>query len=87
VDEPTIAERLRDLQSDVQRILSAMGTYVTQEQRNADQVIQELKLAAVAKDQAEDRARLDTLRNWVWSAVIGPVIVGTVLYFLLGGKS
>lgn len=61
----------------VQRLVDVQQSYVTRE-------IMELKLEAVAKDQAEDRARLDKLSNWAWSAVIGPVIVGVILFVLLG---
>lgn len=77
MDEPTIPEMLRDLQADVHRLLANQDQYVTRE-------ILELKLASLAKDQAEDRARLDALSRWVWSAVVGPVIVGVILYLLLG---
>jgi len=44
----------------------------------------ELKLASVASDQAEDRARLDAMSRWVFTAVLGPVIVGIILWILLG---
>lgn len=84
MDEPTIGEMLRDLQSDVSRILSQMDRYVTQEQRAADQVIADLKLDAIGKTLAEDKLRIDKLKNWVWSAVVAPVIVGLILYLLLG---
>jgi len=77
MDEPTIPEMLRDLQADVHRLLANQDQYVTRE-------ILELKLASLAKDQAEDRARLDALSRWVWSAVVGPVIVGVILYLLIG---
>lgn len=79
MDEPTLAELLRAVRADVQRLVDTQSLYVTKE-------ILDLKLDALTKDQAEDRARLDKMSNIVWSAVIGPVIVGVVLYFLLGGK-
>lgn len=77
MDEPTLAEMIRAIQADVTRMLGAQERYVTKE-------IMELKLDAISKDQAEDRARLDTMSRWVWSAVVGPVIVGIILYLLIG---
>jgi hypothetical protein len=77
MDEPTIPELLRDLQADVRTILQRQEQYVTKE-------ILDLRLEGLAKDQAEDRARLDAMSRWVWSAVVGPVIVGIVLYLVLG---
>lgn len=77
MDEPTLAEMIRALQSDVTRMVAVQERYVTKE-------ILELKLDKLAENQAEDRARLDTLSRWVWSAVIGPVIVGLILYLLIG---
>lgn len=84
MDEPTLAEMIRALQRDVSQLLMNQERYVTQEQRAADQKVFELQLAAVAGDQKEDRARIDNMGRLVWSAVIGPVIVGVILYFLLG---
>lgn len=70
---------LRALQADVRRLLDREASYVTKE-------ILDLRLDALSKDQAEDRARLDSMSRWFWSAIVGPVIVGVVLYFLLGSK-
>ena len=80
MDEPTLAEEVRLLRRDVHALLKAQETYVTRE-------ILELKMSSLAKDQAEDRARLDRMSNWFWSAFLGPVIVGVILYFLLGTGS
>lgn len=68
---------IRRLQDDVTRMLALQEQYVTKE-------ILGLKLDAMAKDQAEDRARLDNMSRIVWSAVIAPVIVGVILYLLIG---
>lgn len=84
MDEPTIPERLRDLQADVSRILANLDRYVTQEQRTADKELIELKIATLAKEAERDQARLSTLKNLVWSAVVAPVIVGVILYLLIG---
>jgi hypothetical protein len=77
MDEPTLAEMIRALQADVSRMLAAQERYVTKE-------IMDLRLEKLAENQAEDRARLDTMSRWVWSAVVGPVIVGIILYLLIG---
>lgn len=84
MDEPTLAEMIRDVQADVTRILSQMDRYVTQEQRTSDKELADLKLAKVAEAVAAEKARTDTLRTWVWSAVVTPVIVGLILYLLIG---
>jgi hypothetical protein len=84
VDEPTISEMLRDLQSDVQRLLDRQEQYVTKE-------ILGLKLESLAKDQADlekaqaaDRERITAMSRWLWSGVVAPVIVGIILYVLIG---
>jgi hypothetical protein len=86
MEDPTLGEMIRGLRADVQRLIDREALYVTQEQRATDKELSELKIHAVASDQKEDRARLDNMARLVWSAFIGPVIVGVVLYFLLGGK-
>lgn len=86
MDEPTVAEELRALRRDVQTLITSQSLYVTQEQRTSDAKIFELQLAAVSGKLIEDRARIDRLVQWFWTALVGPVIVGVVLYFLLGGK-
>lgn len=77
MDEPTLAEEVRLLRRDVHALLEAQRQYVTKE-------IMDLKLEALSKDQAEDRARLDAMSRWLWSGVVAPVIVGIILYVLLG---
>lgn len=77
MDEPTVPEMIRELQRDVREMRAEQERYVTKE-------ILDLRLEALAKDQAEDRARLDTMSRWVWSGVIAPVIVGVILFVLLG---
>lgn len=77
MEEPTLAEEVRRLSEHVQRLVDVQQTYVTKE-------ILDLRLDAVIKDQAEDRARLDKLSNWAWTVIVGPVIVGLILYVLIG---
>lgn len=84
MEEPTLYEMIRSLQADVRRLLADQALYVTQEQRASDKEVMDLKLAAVAADQKEDRARLDNMGRLLWSAVLGPVIVGIILYVLIG---
>lgn len=93
MEDPTLAEMIRGLRADVQRLIDREALYVTQEQRATDRELFELKIAAesaarseVAKDLAETATRISNMSRLVWSAVIGPVIVGVILYFLLGGK-
>ena len=84
MDEPTLAEEVRRLADRVQSLVDAQAQYVTKE-------ILELKLQAVVKDHedleklvTDDRARIDRLKNWIWTAVVAPVIVGLILYLLIG---
>ncbi len=84
MDEPTLAEMIRALQSDVTRMRAEQSLYVTKE-------IMDLKLESLAKEQADlsrelevDRARIATIHRWLWSGVVAPVIVGIILFILLG---
>lgn len=84
MDEPTLAEEVRRLADEVRRLANTQQTYVTRE-------ILELKLAGLTKEQADqERAlgvqaeRMTHLSRTVWSAVVAPVIVGIILYVLLG---
>jgi hypothetical protein len=86
VEEPTQWELLRSLQRDVQQWITDRAMYVTQEQRESDKRIMDLQYQALAKDQQEDRERLDRLSRNFWTTIAAPVIVGITLYFLLGGK-
>ena len=84
LDEPTVGELLRDIQAEVRAMAVRQELYVTQEQRISDQKVYDLKFAALEKERAEDRARMTRLSQLVWSSIIGPVIVGVILYALLG---
>lgn len=84
MDEPTLAEMIRSLQADVSRMCAEQSLYVTKE-------IMTLKLEALAKEQADlareleiDRARIATIHRWLWSGIVAPVIVGIILFILLG---
>lgn len=86
MDEPTIPEMLRDLQADVSRVLARLDQFVTQEQRAADQKVLDLRMEAITMRLAEDKARVERMKNLVWTAIVSPVIVGLILYALIGGK-
>lgn len=77
MDEPTLAEEVRRLSDEVRRLVDNQRSYVTKE-------IMDLRMDALQKDQMEDRARLDAMSRWVFTAVLGPVIVGVILYLLIG---
>lgn len=77
MEEPTLAEEVRRLSDEVRRLVDVQRSYVTKE-------IMDLRLDALQKDQQEDRARLDAMSRWVFTAVLGPVIVGVILYLLVG---
>lgn len=96
MDEPTLWEAIRSIQADVRRMVQDQDLYVTQEQRASDKTIMDLRLAALAKDQAEgqtaDRARITALeedkvqtRRIVLSAFLLPILV-LVGAWLLGVK-
>lgn len=89
MDDPTpsVWEILRDVQADVRKILTDQALYVTQEQRASDKALTDLRMANLEEDQKETKARLDRLASGAWTALVAPVIVGVVLYFLLGGKT
>ena len=82
MDEPTVWETLRAIQAVLARMEGAQALYVTQEQRESDKRIASLELANLAKDQAEDRARITALeddkvqtRRIVLSAFILPILI------------
>jgi len=84
MDEPTLAEEVRLLRRDVHALVEAQREYVTRE-------ILGLKLEALAKEQddlakdvAADRERITAMSRWLWSGVVAPVIVGIILYVLIG---
>lgn len=87
MDEPTVAEEVRRLSDVVKRLADGQRDYVTKE-------IMDLKLSAldranaeVVKDQEALQERMTHIYRTVWTAVVGPVIVGVILYFTLGKGS
>lgn len=64
-----------------------LGGYVTQERYEAEKQLAEHKHAQLATAVAEGRARVARAVNLALSAFVAPVIVGLVMWFLLGGKS
>lgn len=87
MDEPTLAEEVRRLSDEVRRLVESQQTYVTKE-------ILGLKLESLAKEQQDladaqkaAQERIASISRWLWSGVVAPVIVGIILYALIGGKS
>lgn len=85
-------EVLRSIQGTLLRMERDQALYVTQEQRESDKKISALEMANLAKDQAEDRARIAALeddkvqtRRIVLSAFILPVLI-LVGAWMLGVK-
>ena len=73
--------------ANVSRIEATVGTYVTQEQRTADR-----ELAAEQDRQRDARitaqeARSAAVVRWLWTAVVGPAIVGVLIWLLTKGTS
>lgn len=82
MEEPTVWETLRSIQSVLTRMEQAQALYVTQEQREADKAIHDLTIASLVKDQEEDRSRITALeddkahlRRIVLSAFLLPILV------------
>ena len=87
MEDPTIAELIRSLMAKVDAIGSSMGQFVTQEQRAADQRVNDLIHQGLRDDldRVEER---DTFRGrLLWSVGIVPVIVGVLVWFLTKGQS
>lgn len=94
LEEPTVAEMIRSLGSKfdmmgvtLARIESTAGSYVTQEQRNAD-----LALATVKATRQDERInklesdRMFTIRTTL-TMLIAPIIVGVVVWLLTKGSA
>lgn len=94
LEEPSVGELIRTLSfkmdavaNQLTALQAQMTQYVTQEQRTADQALEAERRSALLQrvsDLETDRA---ANRRLAWSAVIGPVIVGVVLWLLIGGGS
>lgn len=88
MDEPTLAEEVRRLAEEVRRLVDSQRSYVTKEimdlRLESLQKDTNLRMGALQENQMEDRARLDAMSRWVFTAVLGPVIVGVILYLLVG---
>lgn len=92
MEEPTTAEMVRTLMAQISalaastaRIEAAMSQYVTQEQRQADKEL----AAALETRQNEKIADLNARATFVvrslWTAVLGPVIVGVLVWLITRG--
>ena len=93
LDDPTVAELIRALGSKldvvgtaVVRLETAVTTYVTQEQRAHDKEIaaeqDRTRDGRIASLEERDRSRT----RWLASVVIGPIIVGVLVWLLTKGQ-
>lgn len=64
-----------------------LGGYVTQERYAAEKQLADHKHDRLAADVAEGRARVSRAVNLALSAFIAPVIVGVVMWLLVGNKA
>jgi hypothetical protein len=79
IDEPTISELLRDVQSDVRRILDQQQTFVTKELNDRLHEEHRTRLTAL-----EDSKR-QTVRIALSSFLL-PVLVALLIWLINGGK-
>lgn len=94
LEEPGVGELIRTLSlkmdgvaSQLASLQTQMTNFVTQEQRAADQALEGERRAALVRRVTELETSRAADRRLIWSAVIGPVIVGVVLWLLIGGGS
>lgn len=92
MEEPTTAEMVRTLMAQISalaastaRIEAAMSQYVTQEQRQADK-----ELAAALETRQNEKiddlnARATFVVRSLWTVVLGPVIVGVLVWLITRG--
>jgi len=99
LEEPSLGELIRTQSAKIETLTVHIDSlrvqltgYVTQEQRSADREVADLRRQAILaridlleKSRAEAVAERKADRRLLWSAVLGPVIVGLVLWFLIGG--
>lgn len=99
LDEPSLSELIRTQSGKIESLTGSINSlreqltgYVTHEQRSADREVADLQRQALERrivllEQARTEAVAERKadRRLLWSAVLGPVIVGLVLWFLIGG--
>ena len=92
LDEPSLGELIRTLSAKIDMLTARtdqfhaqLTGYVTQEQRQSDKELRDLQHHQLATRLDRSEANRTADRRLLWSAVVGPVIVGLVLWFLIGG--
>lgn len=92
LEEPSVGELIRTLSlkmdgvaSQLAALQTQMTNFVTQEQRAADQALEAERRAALVQRISELETDRTATRRLVWSSILGPVIVGVVLWLLVGG--
>lgn len=89
--EPTLDELVRamsakidDLKVQVGSVQTILSNYVTQEQRAADKELADHKHRDLSKDVEEIKSKGDASKRLALSAFVAPVIVGLVMWLLMG---
>lgn len=67
------------------RLNVTMGGYVTKERYEAEMVLRDHKHAQLAEEVKEGKARVANAVRLALSSFIAPVIVGLVMWLLIGG--
>lgn len=83
----TLSQKLDFLSGQLTALQGQMSHYVTQEQRAADRALDDERRTVLSRRLTELEADRKADRRLIWSGVAGPVIVGLVLWFLVGGGS
>lgn len=94
LEEPGVAEMIRTLGSKVDltnaallRVESVLHTYVTQEQRTADQALAaEREIRQNEKITALETAQASRVRIWT-SSVLAPLLVGVLVWLITRGTA
>lgn len=93
MQEPTEAEMIRalgvkidDLTHAVNGVRTLLGGYVTKERYEAEMVLRDHKHDQLVKEVEEGKGKVARAVNIALSSFIAPVIVGLVMWLLIGGK-
>lgn len=83
----TLGSKIDNMTSTLDQLRVMLGGYVTQERYEAEKRLADHKHTQLAAEVTEGRSRVSRAVNLALSAFVAPVIVGLVMWFLLGGKS
>jgi putative N-acetylmannosamine-6-phosphate epimerase len=82
----TLGAKIDGMTLSFDQLNRTLGGYVTQERYEAEMRLAEHKHEQLARQVAEGKARVARAVNLALSAFVAPVIVGLVMWFLLGSK-